>query len=195
MSAPELDIDTLRRGERAAIDMFYRAHARQVLNWTTRLGGPYLDAEDVAQDVFTTALTRLDRFDPSRGSSGAWLYGITRRVVANARRRSALRRMVGLDQVAEPPAPGPGVDEAVIQAWRRHKVVAALDRLSLKHREVIVLMDLEEHTAPECAEMLGCSVGTVYSRLHYARKQFEVAVRRELGEIRSSLLAPVSEAS
>ena len=188
-----IDIEALRRGDRHALDRFYRDHARRVLNWTTRLGGPYIDPEDVAHDVFAAALQRIDRFDPARGTPSGWLYGITRRVVANARRRGALRRMVGLDDVREPPHPGPGVDEQVAAQWRRRKVVAALDRLSWKHREVIVLMDLEERTAPEAAAMIGCSVGTVYSRLHYARKQFAVAVKRELGETRMALLTPSPE--
>jgi len=188
-----LDIEALQRGERHALDQFYREHARKVLNWTTRLGGRAIDPEDVAQDVFAVALQRVDRYDPGSGSTSAWLYGITRRVVANARRRGALRRMIGLDAIREPPHPGPGVDEQVAAAWRRQKVVAALERLSWKHREVIVLMDLEERTAPEAAELIGCSVGTAYSRLHYARKQFAVAVRREMGETRTALLAPTPE--
>lgn len=193
MQQDDLDIDALLRGDRHTLDPFYRLHARRVLNWTTRLGGPNIDPEDVAQDVFAVAMTRIDRYRPGRGSLSGWLYGITRRVVANARRRAALRRMVGLESVREPPHPGPAVDEVVCQMWRRHKVVAALDRLTLKHREVIVLMDLEERTAPEVAEMLGCSVGTVYSRLHYARKQFATAVRREMGEIKMALMTPTSE--
>lgn len=186
------DLEALQRGEPGALDAFYRAHARQVLDWCTRLGGPSVDPEDIAQDVFAVALRRLHTFRPD-GSPGAWLYGITRRVVANARRRAFLRRVVGLDTVPEPPHPGPGADEVLARMWRRRRVIAALDRLSLKHREVIVLLDLEERTAPEVAEMLGCSVGTVYSRLHYARAAFDVAVRRELGLIRQSLLAPPGE--
>ena len=185
-----MDIEALQKGDSRALDAFYRSHARKVLNWTTRLGGPHIDPEDVAQDVFATAMTRLDKYRPEAGSLTGWLYGITRRVVANARRRALLRRMVGLDSIREPPHPGPGVDEAVAALWRRRKVVAALDRLSWKHREIIVLMDLEERTAPETAEILSCSVGTVYSRLHYARKQFATAVRREMGEIRMDLMTP-----
>ncbi len=189
----DIDIDALKRGDRNTLDQFYRDHARKVLNWTTRLGGPNIDPEDVAHDVFAVALTRVDRYRPEAGALTGWLYGITRRVVANARRRAALRRMVGLGDVREPPHPGPDVDEQVGAMWRRRKVISALDRLSLKHREVIVLMDLEERTAPETALILGCSVGTVYSRLHYARKQFGVAVRREMGEIRHGLLTPATE--
>lgn len=185
-------IEALRRGDRRALDAFYRDHARQVLNWTTRLGGVAIDPEDVAQDVFAVALTRFESFRPD-GSLSAWLYGITRRVVANARRRAAFRRMIGLDSVPEPPAPTPGADVRVAAAWRRRRVVAALDRLSFKHREVIVLLDLEERPGPEVALMLGVSLGTVYSRLHYARKAFEDAVRAELGDVRDALAEALPE--
>ena len=55
----EVDLHALARGEAPAIDAFYRSQARRVLDWVRRLGGPWLDAEDVAQDVFTVAIRKL----------------------------------------------------------------------------------------------------------------------------------------
>jgi len=82
------DAGALRRLEPDAVDRFYRDHASAVLGWVIRLGGPRIDAEDVAHQVFEVALKRLPSF---RGDSAVrtWLYGVTRRVVANARRRAA----------------------------------------------------------------------------------------------------------
>ena len=174
-----IDIAALKRGDRGSQDAFYRAYARVVLDRVRRLGGPSIDAEDVAHEVFIVAFRRLDAFR-EEGSLGGWLYGITRRVVANARRRAAIRRMVGLDQIAEPPAPGLSCEQEVGRRWRRQMVLRALDRVSSSHREVLVLVDFEERTTAEAAELLQLSVGTIYSRLHYGRKAFAAALRKEV---------------
>jgi len=156
---------------------FYRQHARKVLGWCIRLGGPHIDAEDAAQEVFEVALKRYDGF---RGDSAVstWLYGITRRVLANKRRRAAFRRFFGMDQIAEPVSPL-RTDDEVIRLRRRRAVQHALERLRDDHREVIVLCDLEGRTAPEVAAMLGIPVGTVYSRVHAARRALREAVEAE----------------
>lgn len=163
-------------------EALYRAHAADVLRWVIRLGGPDLDAESVAHDVFETALRGLQRY---RGESSprTWLFGVTRRVVANARRRAAFRRFLGLEEVAEPAALADLADEAAIALQRRRRVQAALERLSTAQREVVVLADLEGLSAPEVAAMLEIPAGTVYSRLHAARKALREALLAEgLGE-------------
>jgi RNA polymerase sigma-70 factor (ECF subfamily) len=175
----EIDVVALKRGDPMALDAFYRRYARLVLDRVRRLGGHLIDSEDVAHEVFIIAFRKLDTFREG-GSLGAWLFGITRRVVANARRRAAIRRMVGIDQIAEPPDPGLGCDEEVALRWRRAMVLRALERVRSIHREVIVLVDFEDKTTAEAAEILEVSVGTVYSRLHYGRKAFAAALKKEV---------------
>jgi len=174
-----IDISALKRGDRGELDKFYRAYTRMVLDRVRRLGGPNIDAEDVAHEVFIVAFRRLDTFRDD-GSLSSWLFGVMRRVVANARRRAAIRRMVGLEQIAEPRAPGLDCEEEVGRRWRRDMVLRALDRLSTGHREVLVLVDFEDLSTAEAAETLQVSVGTVYSRLHYGRKAFAAALRKEV---------------
>lgn len=156
----------LQAGEPGAVDRFYRDHARLVLGWVIRLGGPRLDAEDVAHEVFETAFARLGTYR-GEASPSTWLYAITRRVVANARRRVWVRRVFGLDAAPEPSQPA-----AAEQLGLRREVQAALERLSDEHREVVVLLWMEERPATEVATMLGVPVGTVYSRAHHARRLF-----------------------
>lgn len=164
MSHAELDVHALIRGEPAAVDALYRAHVRTVLGWVIRLGGPDLVPEEVAQDVFEVALARLATFRVD-GRPEAWLWGITRRVVANARRRARIRRWLWLDDRAA--ATGPGPDEIYA---RRRRVQELLSALGDAQREVVVLVELEGRTAVEAAELVGVPVGTVYSRLHAARR-------------------------
>ncbi len=159
------------------LELFYREHAARVLAWAIRLGGPAVDPEDVAQDVFAVALRRLPDF---RGDSrlGTWLFGITRRVVANARRKAALRRLVGLGDLPELPDRAPGADEVIDRLRRRRQVQEALETLRRGQREVIALVDLEGLSGPEAAALLGVPTGTVYSRLHSARRAFARALER-----------------
>jgi RNA polymerase sigma-70 factor (ECF subfamily) len=174
-----IDVDALKAGDKGALDAFYRTYSRLVLDRVRRLGGPSVDAEDTAHEVFIIAFRKLHTFRDG-GSLQAWLFGITRRVVANARRKAAVRRMVGLDQIAEPPDPGLGCDEEVARRWRRQMVLRSLDRLRPIHREVLVLVDFEDKSTAEAAEVLSVSVGTVYSRLHYGRKAFATALKKEV---------------
>ncbi len=163
------ELSALRRGDAVAVDAFYRDHARLVLGWVIRLGGPRLDAEDVAHEVFETALRRLGDY---RGdaSPATWLYAITRRIVANARRKVWVKRVFGLDTGPEPSAPAVADQHGV-----RREVQTVLEALSVQHREVLVLLLMEERPAAEVAEMLGVPVGTVYSRAHHARRLFAEA--------------------
>lgn len=183
MGAQEVDSGALVRGEPAAIEAFYREHAPTVLRWVIRLGGPSLDAEDVTHDVFTVALRKVSSYHKGLGSPQAWLFGITRRVVANARRRARFRRFIGLDALPAIEHPGPGADVRLDQLKRRRLVQEVLEGLSEAHREVLVLVDLDSRTAPEVAEMLGISVGTVYSRVHHARKHFGELLKARRSEI------------
>lgn len=160
------------------VEALYRDHAERVLSWCIRLGGPHIDAEDTAHEVFIVALRRIDGF---RGSArpSTWLYAITRNVVANARRRAAIRRFVGLESAPEPRNPRPLADDELARLRMRRQVQHALERLTDRQREVVVLADLEERSAPEVAEILGIPEGTVHSRLHAGRRAFALALRAE----------------
>ena len=184
LDAPEVsglytdDLAALRAGGAEALDRFYRHHASRVLSWSIRLAGPNLDPEDIAQEVFATALQRVEKF---RGDSSVntWLFGITRNIIANHRRRLRWRRLIGLSEIPEPVSPNGDAEVAVERMRLRRKVQRALERLPQKQREALVLVDLEERTAVEAGAMLQLPVGTIYSRLHHARRAFAKALAHE----------------
>lgn len=167
----------LREGEPAAIDRLYRENARAVLGWCVRLGAPGSDAEDAAHEVFVTALEARKSYRGDASVAG-WLYQITRRVLANKRRRLALRRFFGLDDAPEP-SEAAVADAALGRDADRLLVVRALARLPEQQREAIVLVDLEERAPADVAELLGVPVGTVHSRLFAARRAFAKAAVHE----------------
>lgn len=145
----------------------YDAHARRVWRTLLRLGVPPSAVEDAVQDVFLTAHQRLAGF---RGASalGTWLLGIAVRVAANARR--ARQRRGVLEPVDDALVdPGQGPDQHLEARRRLLELQRVLGELPDEQREVVVLVDLEQLTAPEVAEALDVNVNTVSSRLRLGR--------------------------
>lgn len=146
-----------------------------VTGWCERLGGGRIDVQAAASDAFVILVQRPDRLDVG-GSPEAWAYGVTRKVVQAHRRRAWWRRWLPGAVLEEVPAPRHG-DAEDRECTRL--VHAVLDRLSTNHREVIVLMDLEERSAAEVAGLLQLPEGTVRSRLRLARAAFRAAALQD----------------
>lgn len=159
-------------------DEVFRRLVPLVTGWCERLGGGRIDVQAAASDALVTLVRRADRLQTG-ASPEAWAYGITRRVVQAHRRRAWWRRWLPGAALDAVPAPRHADAEARECTRLVHQV---LDQLSEPHREVIVLLDLEERTAPEVAALLGLPEGTVRSRLRLARAAFrDVAVKDGLG--------------
>ena len=155
-----------------------------VLGWTLRLGGPKIDAEDAAHDVFLVLLRRLPSLREPE-AFGSWLFGITRRVVAAHRRRAWVRRWLpGVEPDGVDPTPDPlrraEQSDVASQVWD------AIESLPAHQREALVLCDLEERADSEVAEMLGIPKNTVKSRLRRAR----AALRAAVGDLAAVELVP-----
>lgn len=160
---------------RSASDQLVATWLPVVLGWCARLGGPRVDPEDAAHDVLLILLDRIGELrDPS--AVRAFVFGITRRTLAAHRRRAWLRRWAG-PWAREPAATLPGPEASLAARRRAEAVAAALDLLSLEHRELIVLVEIEGRALAEAAELLDIPVGTVKSRLSRARTAFRAAAQ------------------
>jgi len=147
------------------------------------LGGDRAAAEDVAQEAFLRAYTGLPRF---RGESSlrTWFYRILVREAQRHRRWQSVRKVwstSSLSDVELPEPPQPVSDGAL-----RRRLLAALERLTRRQREALVLVHLEQFTVNETAELLGTSPGTVKTHLHRALR----ALRVELADLREPEPAP-----
>jgi RNA polymerase sigma-70 factor, ECF subfamily len=148
----------------------YRQHFDFVFRMAARLGGPGLDAEDAAQEVFLIVARKLDTYD---GTSlvTTWLYGITLNVVRSLRRRLRIRRLFERDEPKADVAIQ-SVDRAEVR--EAHRIAyGILDKLAPKKREAFILAEFEGLSCEEIAKMVGTRTETVWSRLHYARQEFE----------------------
>lgn len=160
---------------RSASDQLVATWLPVVLGWCTRLGGPRVDPEDAAHDVLLTLLDRIGELrDPT--AVRAFVFGITRRTLAAHRRRAWLRRWAG-PWVREPAATLPGPEASLAARERAEAVAAALETISVDHRELIVLVEIEGRAIGEVAELLDLPVGTVKSRLFRARTAFRTAAQ------------------
>lgn len=129
-------------------------------------GDPAL-ADDLVQDCVERAIIKSHLYDPSRPLR-AWLYAVLRNLYISGQRRDGRSSVVkNVDDLADGEAAVPPMQEEQLAVG---SVSAALARLAPQHREVIVLVALEEMSYRDVAEILGVPVGTVMSRLSRARE-------------------------
>jgi RNA polymerase sigma-70 factor (ECF subfamily) len=161
----------------------YREHARFVWRVARGLGVPPHRVEDAVQDVFVVVHRKLAGRD-ARTPLRAWLFEIVRRVAHDHRR--AFRRKENTEPLSEAlgasSAPGPAQQAETSEDLRLvESILADMDE---DRRAVFVLAEIEQMTAPEIAETLGCNLNTVYSRLRRAREAFHAAAAAARGEAR-----------
>lgn len=154
----------------------YRDHAEFVWRVLRRLGVPDADLEDVTQEVFVVVLKKLETF-AHRSSLRTWLYGIAYRCASEHRRRAHVRSEVPTE-TPDAGAADPAQLESLDRKRARDQLDAILARLDDDKRAVFVFYEIEELEVSEVAEILGCPVQTVYSRLRVAREHVEAAARR-----------------
>ncbi|MDP9151148.1 MAG: RNA polymerase sigma factor [Myxococcota bacterium] len=156
----------------------HEQHAEFVWLSLQRLGVPRNDVEDLLQEVFVVVHKRLSSFDGSARMT-TWLYGICLRVASTHRRRAYRRHEHIVAQVPEGSTLNEASPEvAAVSRQAQERLQSVLDGMDLEKRALLVMYELDELPCEEIAEMLSIPVGTVYSRLHVARKAFQEAMAR-----------------
>jgi len=173
LTAEDAELVTrLRRGDAAAARELYQRHGAALLRFGMAMSNSRQTAEDIVHDTFVEILKRPIRFDPSRGSVLSYLFGIARH------RMSRIARVTMRDsgkplELSE----GDALDqenftdagEELDRVRDIERVRSAVFDLPRAHREVVALCDLEELPYATAADILGCPIGTVRSRLSRAR--------------------------
>ena len=172
------DDDLLRQmiaGDEDAFTELYRRRQGGVYRFALNMSGSEAIAEDVTQEVFIVLIREANNYDPRRGSLAAYLYGISRNHVL--RRLERERLFVPFadgspDEEQSTPATLIAQGDPLGDLTRNEMIEAvrgAVLALPAHYREVVVLCDLHEMSYAEAADVIGCAVGTVRSRLHRAR--------------------------
>jgi len=184
IKARETVIEACRRGDRDAFRLLFEEHKGRVYSVALYFfGGDEATACDVMQQVFLKLFTRIGQF---RGESEftTWLYRLTSNACLDERRgRRRLTQFGEGVEVREPRERGTQED-TLARAEIADEVVRAVARLRPKLRVVMLLKYFEELSYEEIADVLGCSKGTVASRLNRGHK----ILARKLGHLRGALV-------
>ena len=174
-----------RDGDHAAFRELVERYQGRALGLALRVLRDEEMARDVVQDAFLKAYGSLDRFE-GRSSFYTWLYRIVMNLCLDRRRRGRTRREVEWNDALEAeeavgaPAladPGAAPDEALDRSQLRALRARALAELPDDARRTIELREIDGLSYQEIAQALGIPKGTVMSRLHYARRRLQTALR------------------
>lgn len=176
-------------GDMRAYDELVTRHRGRIFAMIRNMVKNEADAWDLSQDVFIKAWQALPRFEVKARFS-TWLYRIAHNAVYDQVRRKRPEggdelndELLGRDRIDPAAVTTPSAerrpDEALSGDELRVRIEAALEKLSPEHREAVILKDVQGLAYKEIAEVMDCSLGTVMSRLFYARQKLQTLLKDE----------------
>jgi len=172
-------VKRVQAGDVAAFDQLIRKYRERVFGVVYNLTSNREDTADLTQDAFIKAFQSINRFQ-GQSSFFTWLYKIAVNTTLSHLRKNRLRSFFSLEKMQEEDTSTQilaqltdkqGVERDSYLKELQEKLNEAMQKLSIKHRTVITLFEIDGLSHTEIAQIVGCSEGTVRSRLHYA-KQF-----------------------
>lgn len=178
-----------QQGDMRSYDALVTRHRGRIYAMIRNMIHQEADAWDLSQEVFIKAWNALPRFE-AKARFSTWLYRIAHNVVYDwTRKRKIVSAGEFNDEIFEreridsasftTPAGGESPDQSMVHGELRIKIETALDKLSTEHREVVVLKDVQGLSYKEIAEVMSSSLGTVMSRLFYARQKLQALLKDE----------------
>ncbi|MBO8138731.1 MAG: sigma-70 family RNA polymerase sigma factor [Desulfotomaculum sp.] len=175
-------IEKCKSGDYIAFEELVRRYENKVYSVAYRFMGNHADACDLAQEAFIRIYQGLPNF---RGDSSlmTWIYHITANVCRDELRRRQKKQTLSLDEdhndkdnmppILSLPSDEPGPEEEIERMEIRKQVEQCLNMLSDEHRLILIMREMQQLSYEEISEVLGCSLGTVKSRLSRARAAFK----------------------
>ena len=170
-----------QQGDMHAFDQLVERYHSKIYGLTYNMTSNREDAEDLTQEIFVKAYEALPRFK-GKSSFYTWLYRIGVNKTINYRKKRNRKRALSLDSFDQDikmdeayhdlTAKGSPLRSISLSELQK-KLNEALQTLSEKHRTVVVMHDMQGIPHDEIAKVVGASVGTVRSRLFYARRQMQ----------------------
>jgi RNA polymerase sigma-70 factor (ECF subfamily) len=178
-----------QQGDMSSYDALVTRHRGRIFAMIRNMIHQEADAWDLSQEVFIKAWHALPRFE-AKARFSTWIYRIAHNVVYDWTRKRKIDSAGELnDELFEreridsgsftTPAGGESPDESMAHGELRMKIQAALAKLSAEHREVVLLKDVQGLSYKEIAEAMASSLGTVMSRLFYARQKLQALLKDE----------------
>jgi RNA polymerase sigma-70 factor (ECF subfamily) len=171
--------------QRAFLEHAMERYGKATYNFAYRLTRNESDASDLTQEAFIRVFRAWRSFKPGT-SFRSWIYRIVTNLHRDELRRRKGRYQEEIPEANEPQQFGSGRPLAVqpieeyMDGYLSEPVSKALSDLTAEQREIVLLADVEDFSYQEIGEIVGCSVGTVRSRLHRARGQLRKLVTRHM---------------
>ncbi len=177
-------VERLKKGEAAAMEELINKYQQWVYTLAYRTTRNTVESDDITQETFIRAYQSIHSYFPRRGHRfSGWLYRIAVNLSLNQvkrqkrdkyrfwhRKTDSDKQTESFNLVENLPAGDPDPSEKAQQNEFRDNLDKALGKLSAKHRLVFTLCEIQGHSYQETANIMECSLGTVMSRLHYAKK-------------------------
>lgn len=162
-------LERAKAGEPAAMQELLASVAPSIQRFGIRMCRNDDDAQDVLQDALLTIANHLNEFE-GRSSFSSWAFTLARSACSRKRRGLKNQPHLSLEATSDTDEMGLTPEQQVADREMAQALNSALDALPEIYREVILLRDVEDLTAPETAEALGITIEAVKSRLHRARR-------------------------
>lgn len=176
-------INRCRRGSKDAFGQIVNKYMKDAYFIALGLVGDREDALDLSQEAFIKAYNNIDSLNSQWGFF-PWFYQILRNVCFSHLRRRKNRSACSLDALVEQPNGDENHNSPSFSMEKQELVRVlweAIDKLDDKHREVIVLRHFKNLSYEQMSKVLFCNVGTVTSRLYYARMKLKEILERQKG--------------
>jgi RNA polymerase sigma-70 factor (ECF subfamily) len=172
----ETIVHRCKEGERAAFEELFEMYQPRLKYYARRLDIGDTNADDILQDIWLAVFKKIHKLKDAQ-TFAVWLYRIARNKIYDGFRRK--ERFVKLPNEDEFPVSGG--DEPIFDANDAEKLHRALSELKPYHREVLTLCFIEQMSYQSIADIIGCSIGTVRSRMFYAKQSLREEMERQNG--------------
>jgi RNA polymerase sigma-70 factor (ECF subfamily) len=164
-------------GERTTFEELFNMFQPRLKYYIRRLDCQSADVDDTLQDIWLTVFKKIHKLKDAKGFA-VWLYRIARnKVYDEFRHKERFARLPEEDEI-----PVSGSAEPTIETNDTEKLHAALNKLKPYHKEVLTLSFIEQMPYQSIADVIGCSIGTVRSRIFYAKKSLREEMERQNGQ-------------
>ena len=166
-----------RDGERTAFEELFEMYQPRLKYYVRRLDSGGISVDDTLQDIWLTVFRKIHELKDAQVFT-VWLYRIARnKVYDEFRNKERVARLPEEDEI-----PVSDNSEPLFDTSDTEKLHAALNELKPYHREVLTLSFIEQMSYQSIADIVGCSIGTVRSRIFYAKKSLREEMERQNGK-------------
>ncbi|MHC4310397.1 MAG: RNA polymerase sigma factor [Planctomycetota bacterium] len=163
-------------GERTAFEELFEMYQPRLKYYLRRLDSGGISIDDTLQDIWLAVFKKIHKLKDAQVFA-VWLYRIARnKVYDEFRRKDRFAKLPEEDEI-----PVSSSNEPLFDTNETEKLHAALNKLKPYHREVLTLSFIEQMSYQSIADVVGCSIGTVRSRIFYAKQSLREEMERQNG--------------